>query len=360
MRWRGLRKRDAAFPDRSGRVRPLFSARTGEGRDSSRPSPREARGLALFLVLALTGCGGASEAPREASAPREIEGMIPIPAGEFIMGSDRTDQEGLRERYGFTFELYLNEHPAHRASLGAYYIDALEVSNADYKRFVQETGHPEPQDWIQNAYNVSDAKLQTAHVSNLRWIAADYFGLDYDTSAMEREELLAELLDIQRQRDRLPVTAVSWNDAERYCRWLGKRLPTEAEWEKAARGPQGLEYPWGNEWVQGRANSGDQMEGDESLAPVGSFTGDVSPYGVRDLGGNVSEWVADWYLPYAGSAYWDEAFGQQHKVVRGGGAGLGHYALSVFFRGARRGHAPPETASTDVGFRCAKGTEPAS
>ena len=326
------------------------------GDSSLFPSPRKGGAPLLLALLALAGCGGAPEAAREQpAAPRPVEGMVLIPAGEFVMGSDRTDEEGLRARYGFTFDLYLNEHPPHRVSLGAYYIDVLEVSNADYKRFVQETGHPEPEDWVQNAYNVSDRKLETAHVSNLRWIAADYFGLDYDTSAMSHEELLAELLHIQRERDRLPVTAVSWHDADGYCRWLGKRLPSEAEWEKAARGPQSLEFPWGNEWAHGRANSGDQMEGEESVAPVGSFPGDVSPYGVHDLGGNVSEWVADWYLPYADSAYWEEAFGQQHKVVRGGGAGLGHYALSVFFRAARRGHAPPETVSTDVGFRCAMG-----
>lgn len=318
-----------------------------------------------MLAAPLAACGSGAEpssTPLPAPAPQGFlsaapasaaSGMIQVPAGEFLMGSDRTDDEGLSARYGFTVDLYLNEHPPRRVTLGAFRIDEFEVSNADYKRFVRETGHPEPEDWIQNAYNVSDAKLETAHVANLRWIAADYFGLDYDTSGMTREELLAELLRIQRERDRLPVTGVSWHDADAYCRWRGARLPSEAQWEKAARGPHGLEYPWGNDWEHGRANSGDQMEGEESLAPVGAFAGDVSPYGVRDLGGNVSEWVDDWYLPYGGSAYWDEAFGEQHKVIRGGGAGLGHYALSVFFRGARRGHAEPDAKSTDVGFRCA-------
>ncbi|MDR2877123.1 MAG: formylglycine-generating enzyme family protein [Chromatiales bacterium] len=280
-----------------------------------------------------------------------------VPAGEFVMGSDRTDDEGLSGRYGFTVDLYLNEHPQRRQVLGAFRIDEFEVSNADFKRFVQETGYAEPEDWVQNAYNVSDSKLQTAHVGNLRWIATDYFGLEGDLAGMTREELLAKLLDIQRERDRLPVTGVSWNDADAYCRWRGARLPSEAQWEKAARGAQGLEYPWGNEWEHGRANSGDQMEGEESLAPIGVYAGDVSPYGVHDLAGNVSEWVEDWYLPYSGSTYWDEAFGEQHKVIRGGGAGLGHYALSVFFRAARRGHALPETKSTDVGFRCAAAAE---
>lgn len=311
--------------------------------------------IAVSAAL-VAGCGGdppsTSRAPVAAPAP-QIEGMVLVPAGAFVMGSEKVDEEGLQARYGFTTTLYANERPEHRVTLDAFYIDVFEVTNAEYKRFVSETGHPEPAEWVQNAYNVSDGKLEGAHVNNLRWIATDYFGLEYDTSAMSREELLAGILAVQRARDRLPVTAVTWHDADAYCRWRGKRLPTEAEWEKAARGTDGLEFPWGNEWEHGRANSGDQMEGEESLAPVGAFSGDVSPWGVHDLGGNVSEWVADWYLPYDGSDYWEDDYGRQHKVVRGGGAGLGHYALSVFFRGARRGHAPPETASTDVGFRCA-------
>lgn len=282
--------------------------------------------------------------------------MVLIPAGEFVMGSHRVDDEGLRERYGFTIDLFLNEHPEHRVRLDAYYIDEFEVTNAQYRMFVRETGRPEPAEWVQNAYNVDDARLETAHVNNLRWIAGDYFDFARDPSSMSREELLAEMFRIQRERDRLPVTSVTWHDAEAYCAWRGKRLPTEAEWEKAARGADGREYPWGNEWVHGKANSGDQAEGDEVLAAVGAYPGDISPYGVRDLAGNASEWVADWYLPYEGAEYWHEAYGQQRKVVRGGGAGLGHYALSIFFRGARRAHAEPEMTSTDVGFRCAMGT----
>jgi len=302
-----------------------------------------AAGLAALVVVA--ACSRAPAPPPQ--------GMVLVPAGDFILGSDKTDSENLRARYGFTFELFLNEHPAHHANIGAFYIDRLEVSNADYKAFVTQTGYPPPPEWIQNAYNVGDDKLRTAHESNLRWIAKDYFNLDVDAST-GRAELLEQLLRIQRQRDRLPVSGVSWVDADRYCQWRGKRLPTEAEWEKAARGASGLEYPWGNEWLHGKANSGDEAEGEESLAPVGSYPGDVSPYGVLDMAGNVSEWVADWYLPYPGSEYWDPAYGQQHKVVRGGGAGLGHYSLSVFFRAARRAHALPEMRSTDVGFRCAK------
>lgn len=280
--------------------------------------------------------------------------MVLIPAGEFTMGSNRVDDEGLTERYGFAIDLFRNEHPEHRVGLKAFFIDRFEVTNADYRKFVAETGRPEPLPWVQNAYNVSDEKLKGAHVDNLRWIAGDYFNFNRDPSTMNRQELLDEMMRIQRQRDRLPVTAVDWQDAGAYCAWRGKRLPTEAEWEKAARGPDGYEYPWGDQWRHGRANSGDQAEGDEVLAAVGSHPGDVSPYGVHDLGGNVSEWVADWYLPYSGGDFWDPAYERQHKVVRGGGAGLGHYTLSIFFRAARRAHGEPGMIGTDVGFRCAK------
>jgi formylglycine-generating enzyme required for sulfatase activity len=323
---------------------------TGAGKTSSHGRRRHG-GLLLALLL-LAACG---KAPDGASA-RKVEGMIFIPGGEFVMGSDKKDDEGLQARYGFTTPLFVNEHPRHRVRLEGFYMDTNEVSNADYKAFVQATGRPEPVEWVQNAYNVADRKLETANVDNLRWVARDYFKVERDTGTMTKEELLALLLGIQRARDHLPVTAVSWFDADAYCRWRGKRLPREAEWEKAARGPDGREYPWGDEWRHGAANGGDQGEGDEILAPVGSYAGDVSVYGVHDLGGNVSEWTADWYQAYPGGAAQDADFGEKQRVVRGGGAGLGHYALSVFFRSARRAHADPGMVGTDVGFRCAENT----
>ena len=283
------------------------------------------------------------------------EAMRLIPAGEFTMGSNKTDDAGLQKEYGFVNPLYVDEHPPHKVTLPAFMIDTYEVTNAQYKAFIQQTKAPDPPAWIQNGYNVRDEKLRGATLENLRWIARDYFKLDKDPDVMTREALLAELEKIQRLRDTLPVTGVTWDDAYSYCKWAGKRLPTEAEWEKAARGPHGYEYPWGTAWDAKKANTGvAQTDNGETTAPVGSYPSDISGYGVFDMAGKVSEWVANWYQPYPGATYKHEAFGEIHKVIRGGGAGDGHYALSSFYRTSRRAHAEPFAMSTDVGFRCAR------
>ncbi len=290
-------------------------------------------------------------------AVKTAEAMALIPAGEFVMGSNKTDDAGLQKEYGFVNPLYVDEHPPHKTTVPAFMIDTYEVTNVQYKAFIQQAKALDPPAWIQNGYNVRDEKLRGATLENLRWVANDYFKLDKDPSIMTRETLLAALEKVQRLRDRLPVTGVTWDDAYSYCKWMGKRLPTEAEWEKAARGPHGYEYPWGAQWDAKKANTGvanaDNGAGNEATAPVGSYPNDISGYGVFDMAGNVSEWVADWYQPYPGSTYKHQAFGGIHKVIRGGGAGDGHYALSSFYRTSRRAHAEPSTMSTDVGFRCA-------
>lgn len=279
------------------------------------------------------------------------EGMVFIPGGPFRMGSDKVDTEGKQQEFGFRQPMYLDEHPEHQQEVHAFFMDIHEVTNGEYKRYVMDTGAEPPPPWIQNGYNVYEERLRSFDVEVLRQVAADYFQLDMDTRQMTAEAIVEALLKVQAQRDLLPVTAVNWFDAASYCRWLGKRLPSEDEWEKAARGTDGREYPWGNEWALGKANSGDN---DELLVAVGSYPDDRSVYEVFDLAGNVSEWVADWYQPYPGSDYQSEDFGDLYKVVKGGGAGVGHYALSYFFRAPRRGHADPTVRSTDVGFRCAR------
>lgn len=321
--------------------------------------------VGLLLVACLLGCERASVPMSTENMPAAaVSDMVLIPAGKFMMGSDRVDDGGLQQRYGFEQPLFLNEHPRHSVHTAAYYIDRLEVTNGQYQAFVAATGREVPFDWTQNAYNLSDAKLQSAHVDNLRWIATDYFKLDQDTRVMSREALLDAMLVMQRERDVLPVAGVSWFDANSFCRWQDKRLPTEIEWEKAARGEAGQVYPWGNDWRLDLVNSGELAEGDVVLLPVGTMVGDRSPYGVMDMAGNVSEWTADWYAAYlvdqrsgksgAAGVEADEYYGKRHRVLRGGGAGMGHYALSVFFRAAHRAHASPEMTSNDVGFRCAR------
>ena len=304
--------------------------------------------LLLFItLLTVTACGRDNRSLKPAD-------MVFIPAGTFVMGSDETDDQGLQQRYGFSQPLFVNEHPLHQQYVRAFWMDRFEVTNGDYKKFIQATNHPEPKLWVQNGYNVRDDKLRSAHVDNLRWIASDYFHLDVDTRQMDKPALLQMLFDEQRFRDTLPVSAVTWDDANRYCLWVGKRLPTEAEWEHAARGNDERRFPWGNDWDDTIPNTGEAQQDEAVLAPVGTYTRDVSPYGVFDMGGNVSEWVSDWYQPYPANEDKDPLYGRQQKVVRGGGAGLGHYSLSVFYRAARRAHAKPDMISTDVGFRCAR------
>lgn len=305
--------------------------------------------LIIVIISLLWSCDGLND-------NRTISGFddIFIPAAGFTMGSNKVDDQGLQQRYGFEQSLFINEHPPHRVEVAAFYIDRLEVSNADYKQFVLSSSHLVPATWVQNGYNVHAAKLRTAHIDKLRWIATDYFLLDRDTQKMDKQALLMALFAIQKQRDRLPVSGVSWFDARAYCHAAGQRLPREAEWELAARGTTGLEYPWGNTWLADNANTGVNSEADEPKVARGSFAADISPFGVQDMAGNVSEWVADWYQNYPGSRLKDRAFGRLHRVVRGGAAGLGHYALSVFYRAPRRAHALPEMTSTDVGFRCAR------
>jgi formylglycine-generating enzyme required for sulfatase activity len=161
--------------------------------------------------------------------------MVGVPAGEFIMGSPAG--EGADD-----------EHPQHTVSLDAFWIDRTEVTNAQYRGCLDAGACAKPQYWGDSAYDA----------------------------------------------DGQPVVGVVWNDAEAYCKWAGARLPTEAEWEKAARGTDGRVYPWGNEDPTcERANYNTDCVGKPAL--TGSYPASASPYGALDMAGNVWEWVADWY-----------------------------------------------------------------
>lgn len=278
--------------------------------------------------------------------------MVKVPAGEFIMGSNKIDSEGLQEQYGFSTPLFVNEHPEHRRKIEAFMIDTYETTNAEYKEFILTTDRLLPYLWGHNGYGLTMEEAERMEMSRLREIGANDFKLDMDTRVMEREALMAAMVEAQKKLDPLPVTNVSWQEAQIYCQWRGKRLPSEAQWERVARGTDGREYPWGNQWDTTITNTGDDSDWEEGIAPVGVYPQNRSPDGAFDMAGNVWEWVADWYKPYPNSDYQSDLFGEERKVIRGGGGGVGHYALSMFFRGAARQFAEPELRSEDVGFRC--------
>jgi len=250
-----------------------------------------------------------------AACDKPPPGMVRIPSGSFIMGTDRVDTEGRAQELGLVMPWFENEHPQRSVRLPAYYIDATEVTNAAYAKFVQETGRRPPDHW--RGPNPPE-------------------GLEQH-----------------------PVAHVSWFDARDYCHWNGGRvLPTEAQWEKGARGQNGLVYPWGNTFDFNAANvaRGHTM-------PVGSFPTGSSPYGLKDMIGNVWEWTADWYQAYPGNAYKDDKFGERFRVLRGNSwASIGHYPdRDVFLeivannsRAAFRLFLTPDGRLNDVGFRCAK------
>ncbi len=220
--------------------------------------------------------------------------MIAIPAGEFTMGNDSGDGD---------------ETPAHKVSVAAFGIDQFEVTNEQFQAFVAETGY------------VSTAEKAGERAS-------------WHTYAQGKPSH--------------PVVLVSWNDAVAYCQWAGKRLPTEAEWEKAARGPEEFIYPWGNEWATGKANT--EESGYRGTTIVGSFPDGASSYGVMDMAGNVSEWTTDWYEPYPGSTFASPYFGKKYRVIRGGG----WFSDAKLVRTTERSCSGVDLHNDDVGFRCVR------
>jgi formylglycine-generating enzyme required for sulfatase activity len=231
------------------------------------------------------------------------------------MGTDEEDKEGKASEYGIVSPWFNDERPAHQVRLDSYYIDRYEVSNADYARFVQATGHRPPTGW----------------------------------PAMRPPQ----------GRERHPVVFVTWQDAQDYCQWRGKRLPTEAEWERAARGTDGRDYPWGRVFEKGRANVGG-IVGD--TRPIGSYENGKSPYGAYDMIGNVWEWTADRYEAYPGNTDSSEKFGKNSRVIRGNSwSNVGHYppeiAEEIIAHNSRTTFRlfadPTANELNDVGFRCA-------
>lgn len=308
--------------------------------------------LLLVLAAALPGMAVGEDMPRKP----DLSDMVLIPAGDFIMGSDKVEKSNKSGEFGNVKPWYMDEHPKHHENLPAYYIEEHEVTNGQYLKFVTLSGRGVPEYWLKNGYVLTPKADQLKGVSDdkLRQLAVNVIHLDKDTRKMSKQELLHDITETLHALDNLPVAEVNWYQAEQYCKWAGLRLPTEAEWEKAARGTHGATFPWGNEWHTNMSNTGSE-QWDTNVAPIKSYKTDKSPFGIYDMAGNVSEWVQDWYKPYKGSDYQSKDFGEKFKVARGAGwsGGEGHYALRLFQRGAYRGNLPPDGTYDDVGFRCA-------
>ena len=258
--------------------------------------------IMLIVLFGLSACGKkesageAKTAATETAAPAIVPGeMVLIPEGDFILGSD--DKNSIA-------------YPKQTLNLPAFWIDKYEVTNSEFLDFSIKTG-----------YQGEGAKE----------------GKDWR-------------LFVTPEKARFPVVYITWNDATAYCKSLGKRLPTEEEWEKAARGTDGRTYPWGNEWVDNRSNT--YEAGLAKPAAIGQFD-DVSPFGVHDMLGNVQEWTGSWYTTYKGNPKKDPKSGHTLRVVRG---------LSARYKGKKGGlwerSAWPAEALFDFGCRCAKDATP--
>lgn len=230
-------------------------------------------------------------------------GMILIAEGPFMMGSSREDVEWIvRTFHSASREWYQDETPAQEIYLNKYYIDRLEVSNSKYKQYMQATGKNAPKYWDNSRFNKPDQ----------------------------------------------PVVGVNFQEAMEYCLWAGKRLPSEAEWEKAARGEDSRRFPWGNEPDPTRANVLGLKDQHRYTSSTGNYLKGKSPYGVMDMAGNVWEWTSAWYQPYQNSKHENEMFGQTLKVVRGGSWN----SNMDLARTAVRGKALPKQQQSYIGFRC--------
>jgi serine/threonine-protein kinase len=266
--------------------------------------------------------------------------VVKIPGGAFSMGSDRSEVDRavaqcLRAGRGYSERRCRNwfegELPEHSVFVDAFAIDRHEVTTARFERFVRATGHrttaeQEGHGFVRRLDGDDDVKTE---------------GADW------RRPNAGAPADLANR----PVVQVSWHDADAYCRWAGKRLPTEAEWEKAARGTDRRRYPWGWSWDASRANA---LGGIRTTVAVGSFGSGASPQGVQDMAGNVAEWVHDWF----DAAYYQGAPPAnprgpetgEARVIRGGSWSNG----TPWIRTTYRARAKPDSRTDSIGFRCAK------
>ena len=245
--------------------------------------------------------------------------MALIPAGEFTMGRSAEDEfagcQALNQQ-GCELSVFMDEEPIHHVMLDAFSIDKTEVTNALYQACEDQGACAPPQK--------SNSNSQTNYYRNPAF-------------------------------DDYPVIYVTWEQAKTYCEWRGGRLPTEAEWEKAARGTDERTYPWGEKIDETFANFNYSVR---DTTAVGTYGNGKSPYGLYDMAGNVWEWVADWYSDtYYGKSPTENPSGPasgEMRVLRGGSWGLVGVSVSTSYRYAR----DPAESGPDLGFRCAKDANP--
>jgi len=256
----------------------------------------------VFLIYTLLGLLPAALLTPALGLEKEIKTddgstMVLVPAGEFVMGT------ATRQDY---------ESPPHVVNLPAYYIDKTEVTNAQYARFLQATGHEPPPTW--------------------------------------------EGPNVPQGKENHPITNVSWFEAMQYAAWAGKRLPTEAEWEKAARGTDGRRYPWGELDDLDKRNipAPRLWSHQHEIVEVALYPDGASPCGCLDMAGNAWEWTADWYMPYPHTADRSIFYGKKYKVMRGGGGTGWLSRLPLCQR--RRSRQDPLRSQKTVG-RCRKATQ---
>ncbi len=318
--------------------------------------------LSLLLLFLLGSPAGAESAA-----------MVRIPAGNAVIGSDRGNED---------------ERPRRKVYVSAFSLDLTEVTNAAFAAFVRDSGAIERIEgaWFryfsqgcagviayyekrfgltlrslkdEGMYHAGAEESLVAH-----WHAASaalksmtgYDGLRKVSAVTSREEYRKTV----KRQARLPVRGVTWRDADAFCRHHGKRLPTESEWEKAARGTDGRDYPWGSLWDTERSRSG--LEAGAGPLQVGSYPSGASPYGLLDMAGNVWEWTSDWYAvkgDKAADGLRSSLQGREpetRKVLKGGGwAGTAPFIARYNARAARRLWSNPGYGHPDVGFRCARG-----
>lgn len=279
--------------------------------------------LAPLTAAVLAACG-----PSPTIESRDGSTMILIPAGSFQMGGTE------EEIAGVPHERLLNYHaerPVHTVHLSAFYIDKHEITNQQYRAFLQDAGEG-PTKW-----DHADQPEELNH--GPRHVTPDLKG------------------------DTQPAVGLNWYDAYAYCNWAGKRLPTEAEWEYAARGGDGRRiYPWGDHganedgiwWANFHPAEGSDLDGHARSAPVGSYPEGVSPFGLLDMAGNAEEWVQDWYgvntFSMAENAQDPTGPAQGTKrVIKGGSYEAPEHQIRV----AIRLYGRPQDKGPRLGVRCA-------